>query len=257
VPHEFDAAPYLVKPVGETELVSTLDRLIGHRSTAPKLGNLILDTLAREAQEELTGWLERVNLRPGDILDLPGQPVTYVHFPIDCLISLFATNAAQRRIETVSIGRDGMTAPAVLLGNCAASGETVVQCAGVAWRIRADALQRAADQNPGLRHHMLNQVDEMLRQVMDTTWYTGHGTIVSRLARWVLQASDRLASDAVSITHERLADILGVRRSGVTVALHELEGRMLIRASRSRIVIRDRAGLTAAATCCRDMKPER
>ena len=140
-----------------------------------------------------------------------------------------------------------MTAPWLLLGSSMTLEEAVVQCGGKAWRMSADALRQMVDQDAELRRHMLAYIGEMLRQLLDTTWYTGHAPIVSRVARWLLQATQRLGSDAVKITHENLADVLGVRRSGVTVALHELEGKMLIRACRGTIKIRDRSGLALAA----------
>ena len=214
-----------------------------------KRGNLILDTLEGEACKRLTPHLKRVELRRGDLLEVAGKPVEFVHFPIDSLVSIFAIGTSERRrLEVASVGRDNMTAPTLLLGDLTAPCETVVQARGWAWRMDAATLRQMAEEDLGIRCHMLSHIGRLLRQVMDNTWHVGRSTIQARVARWLLQATDRLDSEGMSITHESLGDILGVRRSGVTLALHALEGKGLIRAGRVKVVIRDRAGLTAEAS---------
>ena len=186
-------------------------------------------------------------LRRGEILNVAGRPVDYVYFPIEGLISIFAGTTAATRIEVDSVGCDGMTAPGVLLGDGISPGHTMVLAAGSAWRIPADSLQRLAESDASVRRDLLRQVGVALRQLGDTISYSGRATIVERLARWLLQATDRLGSRRLELTHDVLAEVLGVRRPSITTSLQTLEGRHLIRSTRRSIVVLDPAGLAGLA----------
>lgn len=209
-------------------------------------GNAILDSLGLVERHLVAPSLERVSLHVGECLEPPGQPIGYVYFPVEGLISMFAGGTPGTRIEAATVGSDGMTGAGVLLGDMTA-GEALVQAAGSAWRIAADPLQRLADLNPALHRHLLAHVGVALRQVMGAVSYSGRATIVERLARWLSQAAQRLDSGRLVITHDTLADILGVRRPSVTTGLQVLEGRHLIRSTRRAIVVLDLQGLVDAA----------
>jgi CRP-like cAMP-binding protein len=225
--------------------------LIAHNDhhTAPDdatFGNAILDSLSLEERHLLIPSLERVALRVGDCLEPPGLPIGYVYFPVEGLISMFAGATPGTRIEIATVGSDGMTGPGVLLGDMTA-GEALVQAAGSAWRIAAGPLQRLAELHPALHRTLLAHVGTALRQVMDAVSYSGRATIVERLAHWLSQAARRLDERRLVITHDTLAEILGVRRPSITTSLQVLEGRHLIRATRRAIVVLDLQGLTEAA----------
>lgn len=253
VPEEFSTAPHLAKPFVPSALKSALRDLVGWAPQAspapaePVFANAILDSLHAAAKVALAASLERVALRHGEVLDAPGQPIGYVHFPIEGLISIFAGMTVATRIEVASIGCDGMTAPGILLGDRVAQGQTVVQAAGSAWRIPVSTLVRLAEADAGLRRHLLHQVGMALRHLADTASYSGRATIVERLARWLLQATCRLGGRRLDLTHDVLAEILGVRRPSITTGLQTLEGRHLIRSTRRAIVVLDPAGLAELA----------
>ena len=209
-------------------------------------GNAILNSLGVVERHLLAPLLERVTLRVGECLEPPGQPVGYVYFPVEGLISMFAGATPGTRIEIATIGSDGMTGQGILLGDMTA-GEALVQAAGSAWRIAVGPLQRLAELNPALHRNLLAHVGVALRQVMDAVSYSGRATIVERLARWLSQAAQRLDSRRLVITHDSLAEILGVRRPSVTTGLQVLEGRHLIRSTRRAIVVLDLQGLAEAA----------
>jgi CRP-like cAMP-binding protein len=253
VPDEFRTTPQLTKPFEPTALKSALLTLVGSAPdivlppSAPAFANAILDSLPAAAKGALAASLERVVLRRGEVLDIAGQPVRHVYFPIEGLISIFAGATAATRIEATSIGCDGMTAPGLLLGDTNSSGHTTVQAAGSAWRIAADILQRLAENDAALRRHLLRQAGMVLRQLADTVSYSGRATIVERLARWLLQATYRLGNRRLDLTHDVLAEILGVRRPSVTTGLQTLEGRRLIRSTRRAIVVLDPEGLAEVA----------
>jgi CRP-like cAMP-binding protein/CheY-like chemotaxis protein len=252
VPREFSMALHLTKPLVAADLKSALQTLVGAPPGAatapgPAFANAVLDSLPPAAKSTLAASLERVPLRRGEILEVPGLPIGYVHFPVEGLISVFAGATAATRIEVASIGCDGMTAPAVLLGDRIASGHTVVQAAGSAWRIPAVTLQRLMESDADLRRHLLGQIGAALRQLADTASYSGRATIVERLARWLLQATHRLGDRRLELTHDVLAEILGVRRPSVTTGLQTLEGRHLIRSTRRAVVVLDLDGLAELA----------
>ncbi|GEP59587.1 Crp/Fnr family transcriptional regulator [Reyranella soli] len=213
----------------------------------PIFANTILDSLPAATRSALAAWLERVPLKRGDVLDVCGAPVGYVHFPVEGLVSIFVGATAATRIEAATIGRDGMTAPGILLGDSVSPGQTVVQANGSAWRIPAATLYQLSESDPGLRHHLLGQVGGALRHLADTLSYSGRATIVERLAHWLVQAAWRLGSRRLELTHDVLAEILGVRRPSVTTSLQMLEGKHLIRSTRRAVVILDPEGLAELA----------
>jgi CRP-like cAMP-binding protein/CheY-like chemotaxis protein len=253
VPDEFSKTLHLTKPLVAADLKSALQTLVGAPPDAaatpaePAFANAVLDSLPAAVKSALAASLERVPLRLGEVLDVPELPIGYVHFPVEGLISIFAGTTAATRIEVASIGSDGMTAPGILLGDRIAPGHSVVQAPGSAWRIPAASLHRLAESDANLRRHLLGQIGAALRNLADTASYSGRATIVERLARWLLQATYRLGSRRLGLTHDVLADILGVRRPSITTGLQTLEGRHLIRSTRRAIVVLDPAGLAEVA----------
>jgi len=253
VPDEFSTTLHLTKPFAPSALKSALRDLVGWAPAAspapaePTFANAILESLHGAAKAALAASLERVALRHGEVLDVAGQPIGHVYFPVEGLISIFAGATAATRIEVASIGCDGMTAPGILLGDRISHGHTLVQAAGSAWRIPASTLLCLAEADAGLRRHLLHQVGAALRGLADTASYSGRATIVERLARWLLQATYRLGCRRLDLTHDVLAEILGVRRPSITTGLQTLEGRHLIRSTRRAIVVLDPAGLAELA----------
>jgi CRP-like cAMP-binding protein len=164
-------------------------------------GNAILDSLGLVERHLLAPSLERVTLRVGECLEPPGQPVGYVYFPVEGLISMFAGATPGTRIEIATVGSDGMTGRGVLLGDMTA-GEALVQAAGSAWRIAAGPLRQLAELNPALHRDLLAHVGVALRQIMDAVSHSGRATIVERLARWLSQAAQCLDSRRLVITHD-------------------------------------------------------
>lgn len=249
VPEELIKPLHATKPFAPQALESAVGSFVGWApATSPTLAeptfaNAILDSLHPAAKATLAASLERVVLRHGEVLDVPGQPIGHVYFPVEGLISIFAGTTTATRIEVASVGCGGMTAPATLLGDSISQGHTLVQVAGSAWRIPASALLHLAEADAGLRRHLLHQVGMAMRHLADTVSYSGRATIVERLARWLLQAAHRLGCRRLELTHDALAEILGVRRPSITTGLQTLEGRHLIRSTRRAIVVLDPAGL--------------
>jgi CRP-like cAMP-binding protein len=216
---------------------------------AMKLGvrprNLLLSIIGAQDFALIKPHLERVSLEARAPVETVNAPVSYAYFPEDCLISVIARLRDGRAIEASVVGREGMTGTAILLNDDMAPNDCRVQIAGAAWRIGSAALKSLLEKSPTLQAHLLRYIQVLLVQTSQTALANSHLTLEKRLARWLLMVHDRVERDEFGLTHEFLAAMLGVRRPGVTVALHMLEGKHLIRSTRARIQIRDGAGLEA------------
>ena len=218
------------------------------RPTRGHLGNSLLDGLAEPAFRILEPKLERVTLAQGRVLHAARQPIAHVYFPVRGLVSLMARDRRGRRLEIGLVGRDGMVGATELLANGGpAVTEAVVQFAGEAWRVPTAELVSLMRLNLTLRTDLLRYVHALTEEMVQIALATGHGTIDQRVARWLLAAGVRSDSRHLEVTHEHLSRVLAVRRSGITVALHVLEGLGTIRSHRRRIEIIDRAALQRAA----------
>ena len=145
------------------------------------------------------------------------------------------------------VGYEGMTGLSIVLGDDRSANETLVQSSGSALRISAKALRKVMGASQTFTATLLRYVHVFMVQGSQTALANGRGKLDERLARWLLMWHDRIRDDNLTITHEFLALLLGVRRQGVTVALHDLEGQGLIRSTRSLVRILDRDGLQRAA----------
>lgn len=190
--------------------------------------------------------LEPAELALGQVLEQPDKPITHAYFIEYGLASVVAANG-HKQLEVGLIGCEGMTGLPIVLGNDRSPHETFMQVPGNGQRIPADKLREAISQSRSLERALLGFAHSFLNQTANTALSNGTATLEERLARWLLMANDRLRGDEVPLTHEFLSLMLGVRRAGVTVALHYLERRALISLSRKQIVITDRKGLKAAA----------
>jgi CRP-like cAMP-binding protein len=228
--------------------------IVGH-SKPSGIRNKLLRSLAADDLALLQPHLEVIQLERGDVMIEPNQPIRHVYFPEDSIGSIVATVADHRRIEVGIFGRDGMSSTSLLLGADTSPHECFTQVPGSSLRLEADALRHAIGQSPSLHQHLLRYIETFQVQVAYTALSHGgftiesHGgfTIEERLAHWLLMCHDRLDGNDLPLVHEFLSIMLGVRRSGVTIAVQTLEGTGAIKAARGHIIIRDRARLEEAA----------
>jgi len=183
----------------------------------------------------------------GTRLAEPNTPIQHVYFLDEGIASVVASTPQGRRIEVGIIGREGLTAPCVVLGVGRSPHECFVQTPGAGLQILADDLSRALAASASLHQHLLRFVQAFMVQMGQTALANGGSTIEQRLARWLLMCHDRVDGDGLATTHEFLSLMLSVRRPGVTVALQALEERGLISTQRGQIAVLDRAGLEAVA----------
>jgi CRP-like cAMP-binding protein len=208
-----------------------------------KSPNHILTRLSKADFRLLEPHLEAVDLPLRRQLAARNKRVVHVYF-IESGIASVVANGGETAIEVGLIGREGMTGPSVVMGNTdRIPHETYMQIAGHGQRIKAVQLREAIDTSVALHRVLLAYIHSFMSQTTQTALANGRSKIEERLARWLLMAHDRLDSDELPLTHEFLAIMLGVRRSGVTVALQELERKGLIAHRRSVLTIADRDGL--------------
>ena len=175
------------------------------------------------------------------------RPISHVHFVESGMLSLIADPDGGRSIEVGIIGFEGFTGVSLVLGCSESPYRVSVQAPGKAHRISAHHFQRACEASRTLERAMLRYAHVLMLQITETARANAKLTVEERLARWLLMAQDRTDGDSLYLTHEFLALMLGVRRPGVTVATHVLEGNGLIRAKRGHIQLLNRAGLEEAA----------
>jgi CRP-like cAMP-binding protein len=252
IPLAFGGHRLLSKPVEYEELEAALAEFdpgtVASDGVVEWLGNALLDGLARATTRVIAPLLERVPLEPGQVLHAVHEPVPHVHFPIDGLVSLFARDARGYRLAVGMVGREGIVgATEILSGGAPAFSEAIVELPGEAWRIASHELSPLLRAFRDLRTGLLTHANLLIDEIAQTAVVIGHGTVKQRLARWLLAASTRSGRTHLELTHQHLSQVLGVRRAGITTALHDLEGLGAIKSYRQLIRVTDADLLRRAA----------
>ena len=209
--------------------------------------NRLLAALSKDDRDRLQPHLEPIDLELRKPLEQPNKRIDNVYFLDVGIASVVAVQAKETNVEIGLIGREGMTGLAIVLGNHRSPHATYIQAAGKGQRIAAAELRKALAASATLQILLMKFVQAFMVQTAHTAIANARAKLDQRLARWLLMAHDRLDGNALPLTHEFLALMLGVRRAGVTEALNALEGRRLIEAARGRIVVRDRKGIERSA----------
>jgi len=209
--------------------------------------NRLLANLSDEDRDILMPVMEHMPLSLRQSIETAAKPIGYVYFPESGCLSVMAQAPGHRRIEVAVIGYEGMSGVGVVLGDNRAINDVLVRIAGVAWRITTENLHDAMRKSGTLYQHLLRYVHAFIAQTTQTALSHGRAKLEERLARWLLMSQDRFKADRLITTHDFVAETLGVRRAGITLALHMLEAKGLIRSARNQITICDRAGLSEHA----------
>jgi CRP-like cAMP-binding protein len=191
--------------------------------------------------------LRPVKLHLRQELEKPHKRITDIYFMEEGIASVVTPGELRDQVEIGIVGPEGMTGTAVVLGNHQSPHATFIQAAGSAQSIDVDPLRQAMETSPSLRRVLLSFAQIFLIQAAETAAANARLRLEGRLARWLLMTGDRLGSNNLAITHEFLSTMLGVRRAGVTDALHFLEGLNLVRAARGTVTIIDREALKKRA----------
>lgn len=216
-----------------------------------KAGNRLLDALADEARAALLPLIETVLLAPGVVLCEPGDSIHSVHFPVSCIISLVQPYASGESVETATIGCEGMVCLRVALAAAETAGTRhLVQIGGRALRMNRHDFLRCLDEVAGFRRQILRHAVRFIDTALLSVACNRVHPAEQRLARWLLMTRDRCADDALPLTHDLIAEMLGVHRPTVTNALAALRQAGLVETRRGHVVIVDRGGLEQASCAC-------
>jgi CRP-like cAMP-binding protein len=212
-----------------------------------QINNVLLSAMQREDLAQIQNKLTFVELPLRQCLAPANEPIRHVYFIQSGIVSVVAKSDESRQIEVGLVGREGVSGLPLILGVGQSANQEYVQVAGTAFKMPAAELLGAVAALPAFRGLLLRYVHAFMTQVAQSMLAVGSDNIRPRLARWLLMCQDRVGDSLLSLTHEFLSVMLGVRRSGVTDSLNELEGEKLIKAGRGRIMILDRPGLVKAA----------
>ena len=212
--------------------------------------NRILSALPEDVFRRFTSLLESVHLPLGAVLYESGELERHVYFPTDAIVSLLYVTEDGKSAEIAVVGNDGMLGVAVLMGGGSTSSRAVVQSAGHAYRLPAQLLREEFDTHGPLLRLMLRYVQVLLTQMAQTAVCNRHHSIDQQLARWLLLTLDRLPGNHLVMTQELIANMLGVRREGVTEAAGKLSRLGVIEYHRGRIKVLDRDQLEGLSCEC-------
>ncbi|TAK43014.1 MAG: Crp/Fnr family transcriptional regulator, partial [Betaproteobacteria bacterium] len=214
---------------------------------APQIArqNNLLAALPAADYERLLPHLERVPLQLGSALYESGSAQGYVYFPANSIVSLLYVMEDGSSAEIAVVGREGVVGIALFMGGETTPSRAVVQSAGYAYRLRARMLKLEFKLGGELQHLLLRYTQALITQMAQTAVCNRHHAVERQLCRWLLLSLDRLSSNELTMTQELIANMLGVRREGVTEAAGKLQTEGLLHYSRGRITVLDRPKLEA------------
>ena len=220
------------------------------RAKHASIPNRLLAALPRKDYRSLVPFLEPVKLAFAEVLYEPHARIRHVYFPNDCLVSMLTSVDADRLTEVGLIGSEGMIGVTVALGAAVSPFRAVVQGGGTAMRMEVSDFRREFGTSAALRRELFLFTHLLMIQIAQTAACNRFHMVTQRMARWLLMTRDRVNSNEFRSTQEFLALMLGVRRSGVTLAAGGLQQRKLIGYRRGTVTILDQRGLETAACGC-------
>lgn len=212
--------------------------------------NHLLDALPAAEYGRLLPHLELVPMPLGEVLYEKGFELHYAYFPTTGIVSLLYVMENGSSSEIAVIGNEGIVGVSLFMGGGTMPNRAVVQSLGYAYRLRRDQLLQEFKRSGPLHHLLLLFTQALMTQMAQTSACNRHHSVDQQLCRWLLLSLDRLASDKLIMTQELIANMLGVRREGVTEAAGKLQRIGLINYNRGHITVLDRRGLEARVCEC-------
>jgi CRP-like cAMP-binding protein len=212
--------------------------------------NHLIEALPAADYDRLAPHLELISMKLGDVLYEPGVRLRYVYFPTTSIVSLLYVMEDGASAEIAIVGNEGILGISLFMGGETTPSRAVVQSAGYAFRLKAQVLKDEFHRFGPMLHLLLRYTQALITQMAQTAVCNRHHSVDQQLCRWLLLSLDRLASNELSMTQELIANMLGVRREGVTEAAGKLQDAGLIRYRRGRITVLDRPGLEARSCEC-------
>jgi CRP-like cAMP-binding protein len=223
----------------------------------PTRGNQLLDALPETEWLRWEPQLELVDLPLGMVLYESGAQMAYVYFPTTAIVSLLYVLENGASAEIAVVGHEGLVGIAIFMGGGSTPSRAVVQSAGKGLRLRADAMKDEFGRSSPVMHLLLRYTQALITQMSQTAVCNRHHSLDQQLCRWLLLSLDRLTGNNLVMTQELIANMLGVRREGVTEAALNLQKNGLISYARGHIKVLDRPGLEQrTCECYRVVKAE-
>jgi CRP-like cAMP-binding protein len=227
------------------DLITWVNRMPGQSDPRQ---NRLLAALSGEERARIDPHLELVRMPLAKVVYEPGSALRDVYFPTDSIVSLLHVLRDGASAEISVVGNDGLVGIALLMGGESTPSRAIVQSAGSAYRLNADVLKGEFRRDGDARVLLLRYTQALITQMAQTAVCNRHHSVDQQLCRWLLLSLDRLTSNQVSMTQELIANMLGVRREGVTHAASKLQRAGVIRYSRGDISVLDR--LKLEEMCC-------
>jgi CRP-like cAMP-binding protein len=212
--------------------------------------NRLLAVLPAAEGERLYPHLELVPMPLGGVVYESGSRLDHVYFPTNSIVSLLYVMADGASAEIAVVGNEGLVGVALFMGGETTPSRAIVQSAGHAYRLKSHLLKQEFTRAGAMQHLLLRYTQALLTQMAQTAVCNRHHSVDQQLCRWLLLSLDRLPSNELTMTQELIANMLGVRREGVTESAGKLQSAGLIHYSRGRITVLDRPGLEARACEC-------
>jgi len=212
--------------------------------------NRLLAALPAAEYGRLHRRLEPVSMPIGDVVYESGSRLDYVYFPTTSIVSLLYVMEDGASAEIAMVGNEGLVGIALFMGGETTPSRAVVQSAGSAYRLPGHAMKEEFVRGGAMQHLLLRYTQALLTQMAQTAVCNRHHSVDQQLCRWLLLSLDRLPANKLIVTQEQIANMLGVRREGVTEAAGKLQSAGLIKYSRGRITVLDRPGLEALVCEC-------
>jgi CRP-like cAMP-binding protein len=219
-------------------------------SRADPRQNRLLAALPEDDYQALAPQLEATPMPLGLAVYESGGPQGYVYFPTDSVVSLLYVLENGASTEIAVTGNEGVVGISLFRGGETTPSRAVVQSGGQAYRLRATVLKQHFEARGGLQHLLLRFTQALITQMTQTAVCNRHHAVEQQLCRWLLLMLDRLASNELRMTQELIANMLGVRREGVTEAAGKLQAQGLIEYRRGRILVLDRPGVESRVCEC-------
>jgi CRP-like cAMP-binding protein len=205
--------------------------------------NQLLAALPQEEWERWQPELEPVSMPLGQVLSESGMAMTHVYFPTTAIVSMLYVMEDGASAEIAVVGNEGMVGISLFMGGETTPSRCVVQSAGNGFRMPGQVLKNEFGRSGPVLHLLLRYTQALITQMAQTAACNRHHSLDQQLCRWLLLSLDRLPSNELVMTQELIANMLGVRREGVTEAALNLQRAGLIRYQRGRITVLDRPGL--------------
>jgi CRP-like cAMP-binding protein len=219
--------------------------------------NRLLAALASDDSARIFPLLELTSMPLGEVIYESDTPLAHVYFPTTSIVSLLYVMEDGASGEIAVVGNEGIVGVALFMGGETTPSRAVVQYVGYAYRLKGPLIKQEFNRSSVLQQLLLRYTQALLTQMAQTAVCNRHHSVDQQLCRWLLLSLDRLPSNELTMTQELIANMLGVRREGVTEAAGKLQSANLIHYSRGRIIVLDRPGLEVqACECYRVVKKE-